>query len=56
MKKSDEHRQSAENCTEMARTSASEQKRKRFERMAEGWQNVAKEQDWLDGTEEQKAG
>ena len=52
-KSSDAMRQSAENCDEMARETASEPERKRLKRLAEGWQEVAKNQDWLDGQPEE---
>ena len=38
MKKTEEF----ENCAELAKTAESEPKKKRFERMADGWKTVAK--------------
>jgi hypothetical protein len=49
MNKSDELRQNADNCVEMAQSTDSDPKKKRFERMAEGWNSVAETQAWLDG-------
>ena len=49
MKKTEEFENRAENRTELAKSAESEPKKKRFERMAEGWKTVAKNQAWLDG-------
>lgn len=49
MTRSDQLRQNAENCAELAKASESDPKKKRYERMAEGWNSVAETQDWLDG-------
>jgi len=49
MTRSDQLRQNAENCSELAKASESDPKKKRYERMAEGWNSVAETQDWLDG-------
>jgi hypothetical protein len=49
MNKAEELRHRAENCTELAHEAKSAPERKRFERMAEGWQTVADNQAWLDG-------
>jgi hypothetical protein len=49
MTKADELRKNAENCSELAKTSDSAPIKKRFERLAAGWESVAKTQDWLDG-------
>ena len=49
MKKTEEFENRAENCTELAKSAEGEPKKKRFERMAEGWKTVAKNQAWLDG-------
>lgn len=42
-------RQNAENCREMANTAANEPSRKRYLRMAEAWEMLADNKDWLDG-------
>jgi hypothetical protein len=52
MNRAQELRQNAENCTELAQTAESEPKKKRFERMAEGWNSAAENQAWLDGEED----
>jgi hypothetical protein len=49
MHKSDELRRNAENCAEMAQSSDNDPKKKRFERMAQGWNSLADSQAWLDG-------
>jgi hypothetical protein len=49
MQKTEELKDRAENCAELAKTAESEPKKKRFERMAEGWKAVAENQAWLDG-------
>jgi hypothetical protein len=41
----------SENCTASAEAAPSEQAKKRFERLAEGWKSVAETQAWLDGEE-----
>jgi hypothetical protein len=43
-------RQNARNCEELAKD-AHGPARRRFKRMAEGWNDVADAQDWLDGRE-----
>jgi len=52
MTKSDDLRKNAENCSELAKTRDSGPSKKRLERMADGWESVAKTQDWLDGATE----
>jgi hypothetical protein len=49
MNQTEELKNRAENCAELAQTAESEPKKKRFERMAEGWKTVAENQAWLDG-------
>jgi len=49
MKRSNGLRKNAENCTEMAQIAETEPKKKRFERMADAWNNLADNQEWLDG-------
>jgi hypothetical protein len=49
MGKAEELRQNAENCEELAKVATNEPQKKRLERMADGWQSVAKTQAWLDG-------
>jgi hypothetical protein len=49
MKKSQELRQNAEKCAEIAQAANSDPKKKRFERMAEEWDTLAENQAWLDG-------
>jgi hypothetical protein len=43
-------RQNARNCEELAKD-AKGPSRERFERLADGWRDVADAQDWLDGRE-----
>ncbi len=49
MKQSDQYRQNAQNCAEMAERAKSEPACRRFKRMEEAWLALAEEQDWLDG-------
>lgn len=49
MKKSDQFRENAETCAELADTARSEPIRKRYCRMAEAWKALAEEEDWLTG-------
>jgi len=49
MNKVEELRNRAETCAELAQAATNEPKKKRFERMAEGWKTVADNQAWLDG-------
>jgi hypothetical protein len=51
MNKSQELMKIAENCVELAQATDSKPQKKRFERMAEGWKNVAEAQARLDGKE-----
>ncbi|MDQ8731591.1 hypothetical protein [Bradyrhizobium sp. LHD-71] len=48
-KPSDMLRQNAENCLELSEKAASEPSSRRYQRMAEAWNALADEQDWLDG-------
>lgn len=49
MDRSKEFRKNAHACTEIADAQQSGPKKKRFERLAEGWNDLAEQQDWLDG-------
>ncbi|WKA31726.1 hypothetical protein [Bradyrhizobium roseum] len=49
MKQSDIFRENAENCLKLAEARSDQPSLKRFQRMAEGWLALAREQDWLDG-------
>lgn len=49
MDRSKEFRKNANACTEIADAQQSGPKKKRFERLAEGWNDLADQQDWLDG-------
>ena len=49
MQNSDELRKFAQNCTDLADTAQGEPNKKRFERMAEAWNDLAQTQAWLDG-------
>jgi hypothetical protein len=49
MSRSAELKKIADNCAEIAQAAKDEPKKKRFERLAEGWQNLAQSQAWLDG-------
>jgi hypothetical protein len=49
MQSSDELKKFAQNCTDLADTAHSEPNKKRFERMAEAWTDLAQSQAWLDG-------
>jgi hypothetical protein len=47
--KSDEYRENARNCTELAAEAKNEPARNRYKRMEAAWLALAEEQDWLDG-------
>jgi|1185.fasta_scaffold23817_2 hypothetical protein len=49
MDKTQELRKNAENCAELANNAATGPAKKRFLRMADGWNVVAENQAWLDG-------
>jgi len=49
MKQSDAYRENSDNCRRLADEALDEPQRKRYLRMAEAWQALAEEQDWLDG-------
>jgi hypothetical protein len=49
MKQSDAYRRNSDNCRRLAEDALDEPQRKRYLRMAEAWQALAEEQDWLDG-------
>jgi hypothetical protein len=58
IKASDEYRENAANCAELAAASQDEPTRNRYKRMeAEAaWLALAEEQDWLDGTANNPSG
>lgn len=45
MKKSDQFRENAETCAELANTARNEPLRKRYTRMADAWNALAEEED-----------
>jgi hypothetical protein len=49
MKQSDQFRQNAENCAQLAERATDEPTFRRYKRMEEAWRALAEEQDWLDG-------
>jgi flagellar capping protein FliD len=49
MNKSQELKQNAENCADLAATAKDERAKRRYERMEEAWNALAKTQAWLDG-------
>jgi hypothetical protein len=51
-KSSDGMRKNAENCVELAEKTASQPEKNRLKRLSEGWEEVARAQDWLDGKTE----
>jgi len=55
MAKARELRENAENCVELAKAAASEPAKKRFQRLADGWEVVAENQDWLDGQRNERS-
>lgn len=55
MKKSEDLRKKANNCAEMAQAAESKPEQRRFERLAEGWSQMAEVQAWLDGEKHEGA-
>ncbi|MGB6401143.1 MAG: hypothetical protein WBF73_36520 [Bradyrhizobium sp.] len=49
MKQSDQFRQNAENCAQLAERATGEPTFRRYKRMEEAWRALAEEQAWLDG-------
>jgi len=49
MKQSDQYRQNAENCKQMAEAAQGAPAYNRYKRMEAAWLALAEEQDWLDG-------
>lgn len=47
--KSDQYRENAERCAELADGARNEPSRLRYKRMEAAWMALAQEQDWLDG-------
>jgi hypothetical protein len=47
--KSDDYRENARNCAELAAEAKNEPARNRYKRMEAAWLALAEEQDWLDG-------
>jgi hypothetical protein len=52
MRQSDLFRENAQNCLQLAQNAKDEPSFQRYRRMADAWQALAKEQDWLDGGSE----
>jgi len=50
MRSAEQMRSYAQNCLELAAEAKSESERRRFERLADGWAEMAETQEWLDGT------
>ena len=49
MRKSKEFRENAETCITLSESATNSPAKKRFKRLAEGWESMAETQDWLDG-------
>jgi hypothetical protein len=49
LKKSEEYRENARNCGELADEAEELPSRNRYKRMQDAWLALAAEQDWLDG-------
>jgi hypothetical protein len=47
--KSDDYRENARHCAELAEEAKNEPARNRYKRMEAAWLALAEEQDWLDG-------
>ena len=55
MNKCEDLRKNAENCADLAQAAESKPERRRFERLAEGWSQMAEVQAWLDGEKQEGA-
>jgi hypothetical protein len=49
MKQSDDFRQNADNCAQLAERATDEPTHQRYKRIEAAWLALAQEQDWLDG-------
>ena len=49
MKRSDEFRENADDCAQLAERADDEPTFNRYKRMEAAWRALAEEQDWLDG-------
>jgi hypothetical protein len=49
LSKSEEYRENARNCGELAAEAKDGPSKNRFKRMEDAWLALAEEQDWLDG-------
>jgi hypothetical protein len=49
MKRSDDFRENADNCAQLAERATDEPTYQRYKRMEAAWRALADEQDWLDG-------
>ena len=49
MNKSEELKRNAENCADLAAATSDERSKRRYERMEQAWNSLAKSQAWLDG-------
>jgi hypothetical protein len=49
MKDSDDFRENADNCAQLAERATDEPTHQRYKRMEAAWRALADEQDWLDG-------
>jgi hypothetical protein len=47
--KSDEYRENARNCSELAAEAKDSPSKNRYKRMQDAWLALAEEQDWLEG-------
>lgn len=52
MQESEGLRKNAENCAEKAEAAATPQARERFKRMEKAWDNLADNQAWVEGDQE----
>jgi len=53
MGQSQDFKQNAENCAQLAAQASDEPTRNRYKRMEAAWRALAVEQDWLDGVVDQ---